>query len=119
MCKSLHLFRVVRGLWAVQAILVSVLPPAGEAPAQRVMRERASPSPCFRRCGTSQLLPHPPQCEHWGTFRRWGKDFTRETDEQSAPAERVEPRTPRMTNAFIQMSGVFAELEFLISVIHS
>ena len=20
------------------------------------------------------LLPHPPQCAHWGTFPRWGKD---------------------------------------------
>ena len=53
----------------MQAILVLVLPPAGEAPRSaehssathwRVMSEKARPSPCYRRCGKPQFLPHPP-----------------------------------------------------------
>ncbi len=75
------------GLWAVQAILVSVLPPAGEAPRSaehcsatpwRVMREKARPSQCYRRCGKSQFLPHLPAVSReidGCHLPRWGKDF--------------------------------------------
>ena len=51
----------------------SVLPPAGEDVAQRQMREKVTKAATLEWWRLMNLLPHHPQCAHWGSFPRWGK----------------------------------------------
>ena len=51
----------------------TVLPPAGEDVAKRQMREKLTKAATQEWRSLMNLLPHHPQCAHWGSFPRWGK----------------------------------------------
>ena len=74
-CAAIHLVARLRKLLAPfichRQREPAILPPAA----------RSRNSPCagevFQRLPARGLFPHLPQCAHWGTFPRWGKDIRR------------------------------------------